>query len=195
MLIIADDTARAGFVAADLIAQCEHDVDAQAALVTTSERLANETLKEIEGQLKERTTEEIARISWENKGVVVVVNGLDDAARYTNEYAPEHLEVHTSDPKALLPHLHHYGSLFLGENTAEVYGDKVAGPNHILPTGASARYTGGLWVGTFLKTVTHMMVDVKASLLLAKYTETHTEWEGMDAHRYSAAIRSKNLKA
>ena len=83
----------------------------------------------------------------------------------------------------------------MGENTAEVYGDKVAGPNHILPTGASARYTGGLWVGTFLKTVTHMMVDVKTSLLLAKYTETHIEWEGMDAHRYSAAIRSKNLKA
>jgi histidinol dehydrogenase len=125
---------------------------------------------------------------------VVLVETRSDAARYSNEYAPEHLEVHTSDPKDLLPLLHSYGSLFLGENTPEVYGDKVAGPNHILPTGASARYTGGLWVGTFLKTITHMMVDVKASLKLAKYTEVHTTYEGMEAHRYSAIIRSQNLK-
>jgi len=195
VLVIADETARPDFVAADLLAQCEHDTNARACLVTTSESLAQQTLKEIESQLKERTNEETARGSWENKGIVILVETLSDAARYSNGYAPEHLEVHTSDPKDLLPLLHSYGSLFLGENTPEVYGDKVAGPNHILPTAASARYTGGLWVGTFLKTITHMMVDVKASLQLAKYTEVHTTYEGMEAHRYSAVVRLQNLKA
>jgi histidinol dehydrogenase/sulfopropanediol 3-dehydrogenase len=90
--------------------------------------------------------------------------------------------------------LHNYGSLFLGEITAEVYADKIAGTNHILPTGAAARYTGGLWVGMFLKVVTHQEVDIKASLMLAKYAETQSAFEGMDAHRFAAAIRFKNLK-
>jgi histidinol dehydrogenase len=195
ILIIADQTARADFVAADLIAQCEHDPNARGALVVTSESLARETIREVERQLKERTTQEIAGSSWENNGVVVVVENLSDAAKYADEYAPEHLEVHTSNPKSLLPLLHNYGSVFLGENTAEVYADKVIGLNHVLPTGSAARYTGGLWVGMYLKTITHMIVDVKASLLAAKHTEIITAAEGMDGHRYSAAMRSKNLKA
>jgi len=194
VMVIADETARSDFVAADILAQCEHDPNARGALVTTSERLAHQTLDEIERQLKERTTQQVARASWENRGVVVVVNDLDDAARYANEYAPEHLEVHTVDPRSLMPLLRHYGSLFLGENTAEVYADKVAGTNHILPTGAAARYTGGLWVGKFLKVVTYQEVNVKASLMLAKYAETQATFEGMDAHRYAAAIRLQNLK-
>lgn len=194
-MVIADETARADFVAADLLAQCEHDPNARGALVTTSEALARATLAEIERQLKERTTQDVARTSWENKGVVVVVGNLDDAARYANEYAPEHLEVHTANPRTILPLLSNYGSLFLGENTAEVYADKIAGTNHILPTGAAARYTGGLWVGMFLKVITHQEVDVKASLMLAKYAETQAAFEGMDAHRHAAAIRLENLKA
>jgi histidinol dehydrogenase/sulfopropanediol 3-dehydrogenase len=193
-LIIADDTARADFVAADLLAQCEHDPNARGALVTISETFARQTLQEIERQLKERTTEAVARASWENKGVVVVVDSLADAARYANEYAPEHLEIHTSAPRDVLMLLKHYGSLFIGENTAEVYADKIAGPNHILPTGAAARYTGGLWVGMFLKVVTHMEVDKAASIKLARYSETQGAYEGMDAHRYAAAIRLDNLK-
>ena len=193
-LVIADETGRPDFIAADLLAQCEHDPNARGALVTTSETLAYETLREIERQLKERTTEEVARASWENKGVAVLVENLSDGARYANEYAPEHLEVHTSNPKTLLPLLHNYGSLFLGENTAEVYADKIAGTNHILPTCAAARYTGGLWVGMFLKVVTHQEVNIKASLMLAKYAETQSAFEGMDAHRYAAALRLKNLK-
>jgi histidinol dehydrogenase len=193
-MVIADETARADYIAADLLAQCEHDPNARGALVTTSERLALETLREIERQLKERTTEEVARASWENKGVVVLVSSLEDAARYANEYAPEHLEIHTSAPREILPHLKHYGSLFLGQNTAEVYADKIAGPNHILPTGGAARYTGGLWVGMFMKVVTHMETGIQASLLLAKYAETQATYEGMDAHRFAAAIRLKTLK-
>jgi sulfopropanediol 3-dehydrogenase len=194
-LVIADETARADYIAADLLAQCEHDPNARGALVITSERLARETLKEIERQLKERTTEEVARASWEDKGVVVLVSSLEDAARYANEYSPEHLEIHTAEPRALLPLLKHYGSLFLGQNTAEVYADKIAGPNHILPTGSAARYTGGLWVGMFMKVVTHMETDLQVSLLLAKYAETQATYEGMDAHRFAATVRLKALKA
>ena len=193
-LIIADETARTDYIAADLLAQCEHDPQARGALVTTSEPLARKTLEEIERQLKDRTTEEVARASWEDKGVVVVVDNLNDAARYANEYAPEHLEIHTARPREVVSLLKNYGSLFIGENTAEVYADKIAGPNHILPTGAAARYTGGLWVGMFLKVVTHMEVDGPASIKLAKYAETQGAYEGMDAHRFAAAIRISNLK-
>jgi len=193
-LIIADESGRADYIAADLLAQCEHDPNARGALVATSLSLAQETIAEIERQLKARTTEDVARPSWENKGVVVVVESLADAARYANEYAPEHLEIHAARPREALPLLKHYGSLFIGENTAEVYADKIAGPNHILPTGAAARYTGGLWVGMFVKVVTHMEVDAAASLKLAGYAETQGAYEGMDAHRFAAAIRINNLK-
>jgi histidinol dehydrogenase len=193
-LIIADETARADYIAADLLAQCEHDPNARGALVTTSETLAKQSLEEIERQLKERTTEDVARPSWENKGVVVVVENLEDAARYANDYAPEHLEIHTASPRQVFPLLKNYGSLFLGENTAEVYADKIAGPNHVLPTGRTARYTGGLWVGMYMKVVTHMETDLDASLKLAKYAEIQGAYEKMDAHRYAAAIRLENLK-
>jgi sulfopropanediol 3-dehydrogenase len=193
-LVLADETARADYIAADLLAQCEHDPNARGCLVTTSEPLALETLEEIEQQLKQRTTEDVARASWENKGQVVVVENLADAARYANEYAPEHLEIHTENPRDVLPLLENYGSLFIGENTAEVYADKIAGPNHILPTGRAARYTGGLWVGMFLKVITHMETDVAASLKLAKYAETQAAYEGMDAHRFAATIRLQNLE-
>ena len=193
-LVIADETARADFIAADLLAQCEHDPNARGALVTTSESLGRKTLAEVERQLKERTTEAVARTSWVNKGIVVVVKNIEDAARYANDYAPEHLEVQTQTPRKVLPLLKHYGSLFIGENTAEVYADKVAGPNHILPTGRTARYTGGLWVGMFMKVITHMETSLRASLKLAKYAETQATYETMDAHRYAATIRLENLK-
>lgn len=192
-LVLADDSARAEYVAADLLAQCEHDPSARGCLVTTSEKLARDTLAEIEKQLKERTTEAVARASWEDHGRVVVVENLADAARYADEYAPEHLEVHTRDPRAVLANLHNYGSLFLGQDTPEVYADKIAGPNHILPTGAAAQYTGGLWVGMFLKVITHMEVNAPASLKLARYAAAQATYEGMDAHRHSAAIRIRDL--
>jgi len=194
-LVLADDSARADYVAADLLAQCEHDPNARGCLVTTSETLAHQTLAEIEKQLKERTTETVARASWEDHGRVVVVDSLADAARYANEYAPEHLEIHSREPRSVLPLLENYGSIFLGENTPEVYADKIAGPNHILPTGAAAQYTGGLWVGMFLKIITHMEVDIPASIKLAHYAEAQATYEGMDAHRHAAAIRIRDLAA
>jgi len=193
-LVIADDSARSDYIAADLLAQCEHDPNARGCLVTTSEKIGRETLKEIGRQLRERTTRAVAGASWESKGEVVVVKNLKDAARYANEYAPEHLEIHTRNPRKILPLLRNYGSLFLGKNTAEVYADKIAGTNHILPTGRAARYTGGLWVGMFLKVITHQAVDTKASRMLARYAEAQATYEGMDAHRYAATIRLNTLK-
>ena len=188
-MVIADETARADYIAADLLAQCEHDPQARGALVTTSEKLGQQVLAEIERQLKDLTTEEVARQSWEDKGDVVVVGTLEDACAWANDYAPEHLEVHTKDPKALLPLLTSYGSLFLGAAAAEVFADKVAGTNHILPTGRGARYTGGLWIGHFLKVITHQWVDERGVEVLAPYSVRQGEFETMDAHRRAALIR------
>jgi len=191
-LVIADETGRADYIAADLLAQCEHDTEARGALVTTSESLGKQTLEEIERQLRDLETEEVARKSWEDKGDVVVVPTLEDACAWTNDYAPEHLEVHTKDPKALLPLLTSYGSLFLGEAAAEVFADKVAGTNHILPTLRGARNTGGLWVGHFLKVMTHQWVDERGVKVLAPYSVRQAEFETMDAHRRAALIRLTN---
>lgn len=191
-LVIADETARADYIAADLLAQCEHDTEARGALVTTSETLGKKTLEEIERQLGDLETEEVARRSWEHKGDVVVVSTLEDACAWANDYAPEHLEVHTKDPKALLPFLTSYGSLFLGEAAAEVFADKVAGTNHILPTLRGARNTGGLWVGHFLKVMTHQWVDKRGVEVLAPYSVRQAEFETMDAHRRAALIRLTN---
>jgi sulfopropanediol 3-dehydrogenase len=191
-LVIADETGRADYIAADLLAQCEHDTEARGALVTTSESLGKQTLEEIERQLCELETEEVARRSWENKGDVVVVPSLEDACAWANDYAPEHLEVHTKDPRALLPLLTSYGSLFLGEAAAEVFADKVAGTNHILPTLRGARNTGGLWVGHFLKVMTHQWVDERGVKVLAPYSVRQAEFETMDAHRRAALIRMTN---
>jgi sulfopropanediol 3-dehydrogenase len=193
VLIIADETARPDWVAADLLAQAEHDPNARAALTTNSEDLAQAVIKEVETQLKVLTTEEVARASWEVKGEVAVCDTMDECVQYANEYAPEHLEVHVKDPRALMPKLTNYGSLFLGELTAEVYADKISGTNHILPTGRCARYTGGLWVGMFLKVITHQTTDLNASLKLAKYAETQATFEKMDAHRQAATIRIQQL--
>ncbi len=192
VLIIADETGRADYIAADLLAQCEHDPQARGALVTTSETLGNEVLAEIERHLADIETEEVARRSWEDKGIVVVVPTIEDAVAYANDYATEHLEVHTKDPKALLPLLTSYGSLFLGEAAAVVFADKVAGTNHILPTLRGARYTGGLWVGHFMKVITHQWVDERGTKVLAPYAMRQAEFETMDAHRRSAMIRMTN---
>ena len=193
VLVIADESARPDWVAADLLAQAEHDPNARAALTTNSEALAQEVLKEIETQLKVLTTEEVARASWEVKGELALCDTMDECILYANDYAPEHLEVHTKNPRDVMAKLTNYGSLFLGELTAEVYADKISGTNHILPTGRCARYTGGLWVGMFLKVITHQTTDLNASLKLAKFAETQATFEKMDAHRQAATIRIQQL--
>lgn len=194
VLVLADDSARANWVAADLLAQAEHDPNARAALVTDSEAVAKAVLEEVETQLRVLKTEKVARASWEDNGEVVVCDSLDECVEYTNLYAPEHLELHCRQPRELMPKLENYGSLFLGELTAEVYADKISGTNHILPTGRCARYTGGLWVGMFLKVITHQSAELEASLRLAKYAEAQATYEKMDAHRQAAAIRLQELR-
>lgn len=192
--IIADENADPEILAADLLAQCEHDPNARGSLVLTSEKLGNETLKCIESQLQVLETEKVARESWQNKGEIVLCDTLEECAAYANGYAPEHLEIHTAKPRDLVPALNSYGSLFLGELTAEVYADKIAGTNHSLPTGGAAHYTGGLWVGMYLKVMTHQEVNLNTSLMLAKYAETQSKYEKMDAHRNAATIRLQKYK-
>jgi sulfopropanediol 3-dehydrogenase len=140
------------------------------------------------------STADVARVAWENQGEVVVVSDLNEAAHVANDWAPEHLEIHTKYPKVLLPKLTNYGAAFLGVETAEVFADKVAGTNHTLPTARAARYTGGVWVGTFLKWLTHQWVSQDGMKLLAEITVNQSTIEGMAAHAESAAIRLRKMK-
>jgi sulfopropanediol 3-dehydrogenase len=194
ILVIADETGNADVIAADLLGQLEHDPNACCMLVTTSRELGEATIKEVEKQLLVLATADVARAAWENQGEVVVVADLDDAAKVSNDWAPEHLEIHTKYPKAILPKLTNYGSVFLGEAAAEVFADKVSGTNHTLPTARAARYTGGVWVGTFLKWITHQWVSEDGMRLLAEITVNQSNIEGMAAHAESAAIRLRKLQ-
>ena len=193
-LIIADQTADPMVVAVDLVSQCEHGYDSPVWLLTDSQKLGEKVIEIMPKVIADLPNPEVAASSWNDFGEVVLCQDREELATRNDEYAAEHVQVIAADLDWYLEHLKNYGSLFIGEDTAEVYADKIAGPNHILPTGAAARYTGGLWVGMFLKVVTHMEVDRPASLKLAKYAETQGAYEGMDAHRFAAAIRLRNLK-
>jgi histidinol dehydrogenase len=189
VMVIADEHARPDWVAADILAQCEHDTQARGALVTTSQRLAKDVAFEIEQQLSHLATEKVARASWENCGEIILVDNLEEAAEAANEWAPEHLEVHTQEPKRLMPLLRNYGSLFVGEEAAEVFADKLVGTNHILPTLKGARYTGGLSVGRFLKCITHQWCTPEVMQSLIAPVATQGTYEGMVAHAAAATIR------
>jgi histidinol dehydrogenase len=189
VMVIADEHAKPGWVAADILAQCEHDTQARGAIVTTSQKLAEEVANEIQGQLTHLATEKVARASWENNGEIILVGSLEEAVEVANEWAPEHLEVHTQDPRRLLPLLRNYGSLFMGEEAAEVFADKLVGTNHILPTLKGARYTGGLSVGRFLKCITHQWCTPEVMKELIAPVATQATYEGMVAHAASATIR------
>ncbi len=187
--VIADDSARPAWVAADLLGQAEHDVDARAILITTSRRVAEATLVEIERLLETLSTAPVAGEAWRRHGQVILVDSLDEAVVVSDEIAPEHLEVHTADPRDLLSRLKNYGSLFLGDEAAVIFSDKVIGTNHILPTRAAARYTGGVWVGTFLKTLTYQWLTRAGAERIAPYCVRQSEREGLQGHRDSAALR------
>jgi sulfopropanediol 3-dehydrogenase len=189
ILIITDDTADSAIVAADLIAQCEHDPNARAILVSTSDDNARKVLSEIERQLKILTTAPIAKTSWETRGEVMVVANYEMAAQVADAYAPEHLEVQTKDWRWFLSRLHNYGSLFLGEEATVAYSDKAVGTNHILPTGRGATYTGGLWVGKYMKNVTYQWMSRTGSLTIAPVSAAISEAEGMIGHAKTAEAR------
>ena len=189
VLVIADEEADPVVLAADLLAQCEHDPNAKAFLLTTSERLASETIKAVEAELADLPTADVARKSWDDYGEVVLLDDLEEAVSVCNEYAPEHLEVNIKDPDAVVEKLVNYGSLFIGGNTAEAFGDYASGTNHTLPTVKAARYTGGVWVGTFLKVCTNQRMTPEASSAIAPLVDRMAKGEGLIAHAVAAEKR------
>lgn len=189
VLIIADGQADSKVLAADLLAQAEHDPNAKGILVATDERLASDVIRDVEEELKTLSTAGIARRSWEDYGEVVLADTLDEAVDMANAYAPEHLEINLADNDAVIDRLYNYGSLFIGGNTAEVFGDYASGTNHTLPTVKAARYTGGVWVGTFLKTCTHQSMTDAASKAIAPLVARMARGEGLEGHARAADAR------
>ncbi|MGO4890485.1 histidinol dehydrogenase [Anaerobacillus sp. MEB173] len=189
ILVIADDTADPSIVAADLWGQSEHDPKAAAILIGNSEEFVKKVLVEMEKQLPLLETANVAKTAWENNGEIVIVKDKEEAVKVADQYAIEHLEVHAEDLEYYFKNLKNYGSLFLGEETTVAYGDKGIGTNHILPTEGAARYTGGLWVGKFIKTVTYQQCTKKASRSLAPVIARQCNYEGMVAHGVTADIR------
>jgi sulfopropanediol 3-dehydrogenase len=194
ILIIADDTADPALVATDLLGQAEHGPDSPAWLVTTSRRLGEAVLKEIARQLPKLPTRDNAGKAWADLGEIVVVDSDDEAIAVSDEYAPEHLELQTGRDDYYLERLTNYGSLFVGEEATVAYGDKGVGTNHTLPTGRAARYTGGLWVGKFIKTVTYQRLTRRASRDMAGVISRICREEGMIAHAVTAEVREKRFE-
>ncbi|MFB4352506.1 histidinol dehydrogenase [Microbacterium sp. LS_15] len=159
ILIVADEHADPFFTAVDLLSQAEHGPDSPAVLVTTSRQLAEEVIDWIDRILPGMPTRDYAGPAWRDWGQVIVADDLDEAYRIADDFAFEHVQIFTENPREALTRMHDYGALFLGENTCVSYGDKVIGTNHVLPTLGAARYTGGLWVGKYLRTVTYQEVQ------------------------------------
>ena len=189
ILIIADDTADPVILAADLLGQAEHDPNARQMLVSLSRKTAEDTVKELEKQLIDLPTRDVAAVAWRDNGEVVVVDSPEEAVKVSDGWAPEHLEVQTADWRYYLDHCKNYGSAFLGEETTVAYGDKTIGTNHVLPTMGAARYTGGLSVGKFVKTVTYQYATKEASYRIADVCERACNYENMLAHGISCAMR------
>ena len=189
VLVIADGSGTPEIVAADLLAQSEHDPNAKGILITTEESFGTAVMEAVERELAVLETAEIARKSWKVYGEVILVDSLEEAVCLANEYAPEHLELNVQNPEEVSKQLYNYGSLFMGENTAEVFGDYASGTNHTLPTLRAARYTGGVWVGTFLKTCTYQSMTPEAAAELAPLVYRMAKGEGLMGHARAAEVR------
>jgi sulfopropanediol 3-dehydrogenase len=189
ILVIADDTADPSIVATDLLGQAEHGPDSPAWLVTTSRRLGEAVIKEVERQLVDLPTRDNAGKAWADLGEVIVVDSDDEAIAVSDEYAPEHLEIQTGRDDYYLERLKSYGSLFVGEPSTVAYGDKGVGTNHTLPTGRSARYTGGLSVHKFTKVVTYERLTRRASRDIAPVISRVCREEGMIGHALTGEVR------
>ncbi len=189
ILIVADDSADVGLVAVDLLGQAEHGPTSPAALITTSESLALSLPSEIERRLAILPTADVASVAWRDFGQIILVSDLAEAVREADRLAYEHVEIMTRNPRYFLDHLRNYGSLFLGPETNVAYGDKVIGTNHTLPTKRAARYTGGLWVGKFLKTVTYQECTEEASVVIGDYCSRLCAIERFWGHKEQADIR------
>lgn len=193
-LIIADDSVDAELVATDLLGQAEHGPTSPAVLITTSKELGEKTVLEVERLLNQLDTAEIARKAWEGYGEIIICENDEEVIRESDRVASEHVQVMTRDPDFFLNRLRNYGALFLGARTNVAYGDKVIGTNHTLPTSRAARFTGGLWVGKFLKTCTYQRILTdEASVLVGEYCSRLCILEGFSGHAEQANIRLRRL--
>lgn len=191
-LVIADETSSPEMIATDILGQGEHGPTSPGAIISTSESIAKQTLQEIEEQLKVLQTADVARESWDNYGQVIIVENESEAVKEANKLAFEHVEVLTEDPNYFLDNLVNYGALFLGPETNVAYGDKVIGTNHTLPTKKAAKYTGGLWVGKFIKTVTYQRINSKKqSAYIGEYAARLCKYENFVGHAKQALLRVK----
>jgi histidinol dehydrogenase len=189
VVIVADDTARAAFVAADLLAQAEHGEDASAILITTDEKLAGAVAAEVERQARQLSRVSLIEKSLADFGAIIVADNLDEACELVNKLAPEHLEIMTRDAEAFAARVRHAGAIFLGEHTPEAVGDYFAGPNHVLPTGGAARFSSALGVYDFVKRTSLLRYSSAELGVTAHMIAALARAEGLDAHARSALIR------
>ncbi|WP_458758221.1 histidinol dehydrogenase [Afipia sp. TerB] len=189
VLVIADRTGNAGWIAADLLAQAEHDANAQSILITDDEGLAREVEQAVEAQLATLPRAEIARASWNEFGAIILVKSLDEAVTLADAIAAEHLEIMTADPEAVAARIRNAGAIFLGPHTPEAIGDYVGGSNHVLPTARSARFSSGLGVLDFMKRTSILKCGPDQLRALGPAAMTLGKAEGLDAHARSVGIR------
>jgi sulfopropanediol 3-dehydrogenase len=190
VLIVADDTVDGELVATDLLGQAEHGTNSPAILVTNSEKLAHQTLAQVERLLDILPTAEIAGAAWRNHGEIILCDSREEMLAEVDRIASEHVQVMTRDDQWFLDNMKNYGALFLGARTTVAYGDKVIGTNHTLPTMRAARYTGGLWVGKFMKTCTYQKITTDlASAMIGEYASRLSMMEGFAGHAEQANVR------
>ena len=189
IFVVADETGDPEMIATDLLAQAEHDVRTRVGLITTSKTLAEATAKEVARQLESLSTAAVAGRAWEDSGTIVLCEDEAAMIAYSDFIAAEHLQVHTADPKGMARKLRNYGSLFIGQMASVVYSDKCCGTNHTLPTMAAGRYTGGLWVGSYVKICTHQWLDERGVAAVAPPAARQSATEGMEGHRRAAVFR------
>lgn len=193
--ILADESGDAEMIATDLLAQAEHDVRTRVGLITTDAALGQAVLAEVERQLTDLSTAQTAGAAWRDYGEIAICRDEAAMIAYSDQIAAEHLQIHTRDPQAMAQRLRNYGSLFVGELASVVYSDKCAGTNHTLPTMAAGRYTGGLWVGAYVKVVTHQWLTPEGVQQVAPPAVRQSASEGLEGHRRAAALRLARLQA
>jgi histidinol dehydrogenase/sulfopropanediol 3-dehydrogenase len=195
IFIVADHTGDAEMIAMDLLAQAEHDVRTRVGLITTHRQLAEATLAEVSRQLTGLSTANVAGVAWQDYGEIVLCEDEATMIAYSDHIAAEHLQVHTFEPQALAKKLRNYGSLFIGENASVVYSDKCCGTNHTLPTMGAGAYTGGLWVGSYVKICTHQWLDEQAVRAVAPPAARQSASETLEGHRRAAQLRLDRMQA
>jgi sulfopropanediol 3-dehydrogenase len=195
IFILADATGDAKMIATDLLAQAEHDVRTRVGLITTDAKLAEATLREVDRQLENLSTANVAAQAWKDYGEITVCHNEAAMIKYSDHVAAEHLQIHTANPHATAAKVRNYGSLFIGELASVVYSDKCCGTNHTLPTMGAGKYTGGLWVGAYVKIATHQWLDERGVKSLAPPATRQSASEGLEGHRRAAQLRLDRMQS